>query len=253
MILKGKVALVTGGAKRVGRFIAVRLAEEGMDVIVNYRKSQEEAVETVRAVSERGVRGLALQGDITKPADCDQLIRLSMAEFGKIDVLVNNASEFLKTPFNELFLNRERYEAILDQLVSVHMKGPLYLAGKIGMDMKQRGWGRIINLTDRCTIKGTAYKDYAPYLVSKYGLYGITQVLAEELAPEVLVNAIAPGLVIPSEQLSPEEIRQIREKLPLNREVTPGEIAEDVVHLIKSSAKTGSTILVDAGAGVHTF
>jgi NAD(P)-dependent dehydrogenase (short-subunit alcohol dehydrogenase family) len=252
-MLKGKVALVTGGVRRIGRIIALKLAEEGMDIVINYRKSQEEALETVRAINERGVRSVALQADITRLADCDALIERSTSEFGKIDVLVNNASDFPRTPFVELFSNRDSYERLFDQLVSVHMKGPFYLAGKIGREMKQRGWGRIINITDRCTIKGTAYKDYGPYLVTKYGLYGITQVLAEELAPEVSVNAIAPALVIAPEDYSPEEIRQIREKLPLQREVTPEEIAEDVVHLIKSKGKTGSTILIDAGAGVRTF
>ncbi|MCI0527175.1 MAG: SDR family NAD(P)-dependent oxidoreductase, partial [Nitrospira sp.] len=190
-MLKGKVALVTGGARRIGRLIALKLAEEGMSIIINYRKSQEEALETVQAITERGVQGLVLQADITKLIDCDHLIERSAAELGKIDVLVNNASDFPKTPFSDLFSNREKYENIFDQLVSVHMKGPFYLAGRIGRDMKQRGWGRIVNITDRCSIKGTAYKDYGPYLVTKYGLYGITQVLAEELAPEVLVNAIA--------------------------------------------------------------
>ncbi|HWP46132.1 MAG TPA: SDR family oxidoreductase [Candidatus Limnocylindrales bacterium] len=252
-MLKGKVALVTGGARRIGRQIALRLAEEGIDVVVNYRRSREEALETVRAITERGARGLALQADLVKLADCDSLIQKAVAEFGQIDILVNNASEFPKTPFEGLFLNREFYEGIFDQLVAIHMRAPFYLAGKIGMDMKQRGWGRIINITDRCTIKGTAYKDYGPYLITKYGLYGITQVLAEELAPEVLVNAVAPALVIAPEDFSPEEIQQIREKLPLKQEVTPEEIAEEVVHLVKSKGKTGSTILIDAGAGVRTF
>lgn len=252
-MLKGKVALVTGGARRIGRLIALRLAEEGVNIIINYRKSQDEALETLRAITERDVQGLALQADITKLADCDHLMERAMTEFGKIDILVNNASDFPKTPFEDLFLNRERYEGVFDQLVSVHMKGPFYLAGRLGKDMKQRGWGRIINITDRCSIKGTAYKDYGPYLATKYGLYGITQVLAEELAPEVLVNAIAPALVIAPEDFSPEEIQQIREKLPLKHEVTPEEIAEEVVHLAKSKGKTGSTILIDAGAGVRTF
>jgi NAD(P)-dependent dehydrogenase (short-subunit alcohol dehydrogenase family) len=252
-MLQGKVALVTGGARRIGRQIALRLAEEGIHVIINYRRSREEALETVRAITERGVRGLALQADLAKLADCDGLIQRSIAEFGKIDILVNNASDFPKTPFEGLFSNSEFFEGLFDQLVAIHMKAPFYLAGKIGIGMKQRGWGRIINITDRCTVKGTAYKDYGPYLATKYGLYGITQVLAEELAPEVLVNAIAPALVIAPEDFSPEEIQQIREKLPLKHEVTPEEIAEEVVHLAKSKGKTGSTILIDAGAGVRTF
>ncbi len=133
------------------------------------------------------------------------------------------------------------------------MRAPLYLGMQLGLQMKANGWGRIINITDRVTVKGQAYRNWILYLTTKYGLFGVNQALAEELKPEVTVNAIAPGLTIAPEDLDEAQLERIKEGLPLKREADPEEIAADVVHLLRSRSKTGSVIVTDSGAGVHTY
>lgn len=251
--LNGKVALVTGGAKRIGRVICLMLAEEGIDIVFSYRKSRPEAEQTLKELKEKGIRALAVQADLTDLGGCDELIKRSQETFGKVDILVNNASDFPKTRIEELAKDAKSFQGQFEALVNLHMRAPLYLGIQLGLQMKARGWGRIINITDRVTVKGQAYRNWILYLVTKYGLFGVNQTLAEELKPEVTVNAIAPGLTLAPEDLGEEQVQKIREGLPLRREVDPEEIATDVVHLIRSRSKTGSVILTDSGAGVHTY
>jgi NAD(P)-dependent dehydrogenase (short-subunit alcohol dehydrogenase family) len=124
---------------------------------------------------------------------------------------------------------------------------------RLGLKMKANGWGRIVNITDRVTVRSQAYSNWILYLVTKYGLFGISQTLAEELRPEVTVNSIAPGLVIPPPEFGEAKVDQLREKVPLKRQVEPEEIAADVVHLVLSDAKNGAVLLTDGGAGTHTY
>jgi NAD(P)-dependent dehydrogenase (short-subunit alcohol dehydrogenase family) len=250
--LEGKTALVTGAAKRIGRAIALALAARGANVIFNYRRSAAEAGATREDLEALGVRAKAIQCDLTDLASCDRLLEEAWESFGAVDILVNNASDFPRTPL-ETLTEREVFERLFDQQVAIHMKAPLYLGIKLGLRMKQNGWGRIVNLTDRVTARSQAYSNWALYLVTKYGLFGISQTLAEELRPEVTVNSIAPGLVVPPPEFSPDVVERLREKVPLKRQVEPEEIAADVVHLVLSEAKTGAVLLTDAGAGTHTY
>jgi pteridine reductase len=251
--LQGKTALVTGGPKRIGKAICLSLAGEGASIVFTYRKSVLEAQETARELQDRKVGVLAVQAELTDLAACDELIAKAVNAFGQVDILVNNASDFPKTPLAELSRDRDLLERQSEYLYRLHMLSPLYLGMQLGLRMKQQGWGRIINLTDRVTAKGQAYRNWSLYLISKYGLYGITQVLAEELRPEVTVNSVAPGLVIPPPDFTPEQIRALCEKIPLRRQVSAEEIAADVLHFVYSDAKTGSVILSDGGAGMHTY
>jgi NAD(P)-dependent dehydrogenase (short-subunit alcohol dehydrogenase family) len=139
----------------------------------------------------------------------------------------------------------------LDPLVNVHLRAPLYLGIRLGLLMKKNGWGRIVNITDRVTEKGQAYRGWAFYLATKYALKGVSQVLAEELRPEVTVNCVAPGVVVPPEYWSEAEVRETLARIPLGRAASPEEIAEDVLHLVRSDSKTGAAILTDGGAGMH--
>jgi pteridine reductase len=251
--LQGKTALVTGGSKRIGKAICLSLAAAGANVVFTYRQSLLEAEETAAEMEHRNVGVLAIQAELTDLSACDQVIAKATETFGQVDILVNNASDFPRTPLADLSRDRDLLERQSDYLYRLHVLSPLYLGMQLGLRMKQRGWGRIVNLTDRVTAKGQAYRNWPLYIASKYGLYGVTQVLAEELRPEVTVNSIAPGLVIPPPDFTPEQVRVLYEKIPLRRQVSVEEIAADVLHLINSDAKTGSIILSDGGAGLHTY
>lgn len=249
---KGKTALITGGARRIGRQIGLRLAKEGINIIFNYRSSEEEARETEKTLRELGVEALAVRADLNRLDQCELLISQGRAQFDRIDILVNNASDFPRTPLPELSRNLADFEVKLDQQIGVHMRAPLFLGMQLGMEMKRHGWGRIVNITDAAVAGGSAYKNYPLYLATKYGLYGLTQVLAVELAPEVTVNSIAPGFIRAPDHYSVETVKQLREKIPLRREGGETEIAEDVWFVIRSDFKTGSTILTDGGVAAHT-
>ncbi len=251
--LRGKAALVTGGAKRVGRVICLALAEQGINVAFSYRRSKAEAEQTLKELEAKGVRALAIQADLTDLRACHDVIGKSRDSFGTIDVLINNASDFPKTPIEDLTKDPNDFQEQFDALVNVHMRAPLYLGMQLGLQMKANGWGRIINITDRVTVKGQAYRNWILYLVTKYGLFGVNQTLAEELKPEVTVNAVAPGLTMAPDHLNESQLEKVRDGLPLKHEADPEEIAADVIHLIRSRSKTGSVILTDSGAGVHTY
>ncbi|MGH9341882.1 MAG: SDR family NAD(P)-dependent oxidoreductase [Acidobacteriota bacterium] len=249
-MLEGKTALVTGAAKRVGRATALLLAQEGVNLVFNYRSSAAQAAETADRLRSEGVQVLSMQADLTSLEQCDRLLEEALDHFGQIDILVNNASDFSRTELAELSRDRQQFSDSFDRQVQIHMRAPLYLGMKLGLQMKENGWGRIVNLTDRLVVKGQSYRNWVLYIVTKYGLYGITQVLAEELRPEVTVNSVAPGLVMAPEGFSPEQVEKIRNNVPLRREAGPDEIALDVLHLIKSEFKTGAAILTDGGSSL---
>jgi len=251
--LNGKTAFVTGAAKRIGREIVLALARQGANIVFNYRRSASEAEETKAALEALGVRALAVQGDLIDLDACDRMMQKAREVFGTIDILVNNASDFPRTPLTELDADRAHFERLFAQQVGIHMRAPLYLGIRLGLQMKANGWGRIVNITDRVTARSQAYSNWILYLVTKYGLHGITQTLAEELRPEVTVNSIAPGLVVPPPEFTEGRVEQLREKVPLKRQVEPEEIAADVVHLVLSEGKTGAVLLTDGGAGTHTY
>jgi len=248
--LEGRKALVTGAAKRVGRAICLALGDQGVDILIAYRRSAKDAEATSQALRSKGVRALALQADLAESSGCRRLVSDAEREFGCIDILVNNASDFGRTPIRELVQDVEEFQNRFDYFAHLHMAAPLYLGIRLGLRMKERGWGRIVNLTDRVTVRGQAYPDWALYLATKYGLYGTTQILARELAPEVTVNSVAPGLVVPPPDFDSEEVERIRRRIPLQRQSSAEEIAADVLHLIRSASKTGSAILTDGGVGL---
>jgi len=251
--LRGKTALVTGGAKRVGKAISLRLAAEGVNVAFSYLKSAAEAEETRREIESKGVSAMSIRADLVDLEACDTVIREATRISGRVDILVNNASEFPRTALSEMAGDRENYQRSFQRLTEIHMRSPLYFGMKLGLEMKKNGWGRIVNMADRVIARGQAYSGWVLYLVTKYGLYGVNQVLAQELAPEVMVNAIAPGLVVPPPDFSGEEAAKIVRQIPVGHTVGTAEIAEDVLFLIRSDSKTGSILLTDGGSGLRTF
>ncbi len=239
MNLNDKVALVTGGAKRLGKAIVLALAARGCKLVVHYHTSKAEAEQTVQELLAAGHDALALQADITQEVDVDHMIEAAVARFGRIDVLVNNAAVFFRTPVDTLTV--EEWEQVID----VNLTGTFLCAHKIGLRMREWGWGHIINMADVAGLRPWA--DYIPYSVSKACVITFTQGLALELAPQVMVNAIVPGPVLFQED-TPEEVRQREiDKTLLKRAGTPEEVAEVVVFVAESDYSTGSLFHVDGG------
>ena len=240
MELSGRWALVTGAAKRVGRSIALALAERGANVVIHYNSSADEAAATVKAIEALGVRSLALRAELSRPDDVARLAREAEERAGRIDVLVNNASNYIRAPFDRLT------EAVWDASLDVNLKAPFLLSWHLGRAMKARGEGRIVNLADWAGER--PYNDYLPYCVAKAGVICLTRALAKALAPEVLVNAVAPGPVLPPEDLGEAERQAIMRVTPLRRFGTPDDVARTVRFLAEEADfSTGALFMVDGG------
>jgi pteridine reductase len=236
----GKVALVTGAARRVGKAIALALADRGAHVVITYNSSGAEALATLGEIEARGVQGLALQGNITHSGDVDAIVRRVIERFGRIDILVNNASNYYKTPFETL--TEEQW----DDLVGTNLKGTFLVSKRVGDEMLKTGAGKIINLADWAGFR--PYKDYLPYCVAKAGVIALTTALAKTLAPHIQVNAVAPGPVLLPEDFSDTLRQAVVQATPLKRIGTPNDIAQTVVFLVEGSDFiTGATIPVDGG------
>lgn len=239
MNISGKIALVTGGAKRVGKAIVQALAARGCHLVVHYHRSQAQAQETVRDLRAAGHRALAVQADITKEDQVEAMIEAATAHFGRIDILVNNAALFYRTPLDTLTI--EDWERVMD----VNLTGTFLCAHKIGLRMREWGWGHIINIADVAGERPWA--DYIPYSVSKACVLTFTQGLAMELAPQVMVNAVIPGPVLFQED-TPDSVRQ-REvgKTLVKRAGSPQDVAQVVVFVAESDYSTGASFHVDGG------
>lgn len=239
MDLQGKTALVTGGAKRVGKAIVHALANRGCHMVVHYHTSHSDAENTIRELTAAGRKALAVQADITREEEVNRLIETAVARFGRIDILVNNAAVFFRTPVDSLTL--DDWERTLD----VNLTGAFMCAQKIGLRMRSWGWGHIINIADVAGQRPWA--EYIPYSVSKACVITLTQGLAMELAPEVMVNAIVPGPMLFQDD-TPLAVQQREiEKTLVKRSGTPEEVAAAVVFVAESDYSTGSLFHVDGG------
>ncbi len=239
-------ALITGGSQRIGRAIALRLAKEGLSLVITYRHSKKEAEELLEELKTYPIESEIQHCDLASLDSCDQLIN----NVKQIDILINNASEYHSPSLKDLASQRDIFEAAWSAQESVHLRAPFYLSMHFGLRMKEKGFGRIINITDRIVHQGKALKGKALYTATKYGLYGITQSLARELAPEVTVNSVAPGTTLPSPTESGLYYENLRKVLPLQELCHIDDITADVMHLIKSRSKTGTVIITDAGSSL---
>ena len=236
--LAGKVALVTGAGKRIGRSVALRLASEGADVIVNYRDSKAEAGEVVARISAAGRRGMAIQADVAKRADVLAMFAAIEKEFGRLDILVNNVGMFFAAKFEEL--TEEQWDTILD----TNLKSQFLCSQAAAPMLRRSGHGRIVNFA---SLGGMLpWPAYTHYCVSKAGVIMLTRCLARALAPEITVNAIAPGTIsFPND--SPNIAEDFIQRAPLHRTGTPQDIEDAVVFLARSAFVTGQIIVVDGG------
>jgi NAD(P)-dependent dehydrogenase (short-subunit alcohol dehydrogenase family) len=236
--LEGKVALVTGAAKRIGRSVALRLASEGADVVVNYRSSRSEADEVVAQIAALGKRAVAIQGDVAKKNDVIAMFAAVEKEFGRLDILVNNVGMFFSAKFEDL--TEEQWDRILD----TNLKSQFLCSQAAAPMLRRSGRGRIINFASLGGL--LAWPAYTHYCVSKAGVIMLTRCLARALAPEITVNAIAPGTIsFPGD--APELAEDFIRRAPLQRTGTAKDIEDAVMFLAESPFMTGQVIVVDGG------
>ncbi len=246
--LSGKVALVTGSATGIGRAIALALAGEGADIVVNYTKSQVQAEETTAKLRELGRRSIAIRADVGVTDEIRAMVDAAMAEFGRIDVLVNNAGITVYVPFPDLDAVKEED---WDRLFAVNLRGQFFCAQAVAPIMRQQGSGCIVNLASTAGMRASGSS--IPYCCSKSAVFMLTACLARALAPQIRVNGVAPGLVQTRWiDGAPEGAWDGRiEATPLKRIAYPEDVAQAALFLASSADFiTGQTIVVDGGWGV---
>lgn len=239
-----KVCLITGASRGIGRATALRLAEDGFDVVINYRKSKKEAQEVGSRVEALGGRVLLLRADVASYEDVETMVMRAVQELDRIDVLVNNAGVYRRTTLEELSLDQWRLT------LDVNLTGAFNCIKAVLPTMKGLGWGRIINISSQIAIRGTDHG--ADYAAAKAGLLGLTKAAALELARyNITVNAIAPGTIDTDiiADYTEEDRRRKAEGIPLRHIGLPEEVASVASFLASedSSYMTGATLHVNGG------
>lgn len=241
MKISGSVIMITGAAKRIGATVAMNLAEAGAKLILHFHRSEKEAIVLKNRLEKRFSTSVILvRGDLKKLSDLKSLSREAWNAFKKVDVLINNASTFYPTPLGKV--KEEQWE----DLFAVNVKAPFFLSEALGLKMKNRGRGKVINIIDWAAL--SPYTNYIPYCASKAALISVNRGLAKSLAPQVQVNAILPGPVLFPVGMSGSDKKKVLAKTPLKREGSPEDIAAAVRFLIEGSDfMTGTELHVDGG------
>jgi NAD(P)-dependent dehydrogenase (short-subunit alcohol dehydrogenase family) len=245
--LENHVVVVTGGAKRLGRAIALECARAGASVAITYNRSREEALQTVRDSQEISPDQVfkAYQLEVSDARAVKAFVDEVWNDFGCVTMLVNNAAIFRRTPFD--FVD----EGDFDDHIDSNLKGPFLLCRAFGHRFKAQGEGHIVNFADIYAARPLA--NYVPYCVSKAGVLMLTQSLAKSLAPDVRVNCICPGTILKSSESQDEEDETLLVgRIPMNRMGTPLEIAQTTVFLLGGPRFiTGALLVVDGGQSLR--
>lgn len=235
--LKGKVALVTGASKRIGRALAIALAEEGVHIVAHDRRNLEaDTIKVCSEVVECGAKSWPVMADLEKPEEYETLIARALRAAGSLDILVNNASIFLPSTIMDVGFG--------DVMQHVHVNAwtPFVLSREFSRLVKR---GKIVNLLDT---KITGHdREHVAYILSKHALSSLTRMCALEFAPDITVNAVAPGLILPPAGKDEAYLDRLAQTVPLKRHGGPDDIAEAVLYLLRSDFVTGQTIYVDGG------
>jgi 3-oxoacyl-[acyl-carrier protein] reductase len=244
--LEGKVVLVTGGGTGIGRACSLAFAGAGARVAVNYSRSREEAEATAAECRETGggADGAALQADVSRPAEAQRLVQETVGRWGRLDVLVNNAGTTVFAPYPDLdAITEEAWDSLLD----LNLKAPFFLARAVAPHMRRAGGGSIVNVASIAGLRPVGSS--VPYCASKAAVLSLTQSLAVALAPDIRVNAIAPGYIETRWHAGNQMSAQTaRERTPLRRNGTPQDCAEVALFLTTSAAfVTGEIVVVDGG------
>jgi 3-oxoacyl-[acyl-carrier protein] reductase len=246
--LEGRVALVTGASRGIGKAIALRLGEEGCDVAVNYHRSRAAAEEVVATIQGGGRRAMAVGADVASPDEVESMVRTVTEGLGPIDVLVNNAG------IHQHLKSWEMVPEDWQRIIDVNLTGAYLASRLVGPRMAERGWGRIVNIGSVVAMSGTDHE--AHYAASKAGLHGLTKSMALELSPMgVTVNVVAPGWISTdmTADATPEEMAEALREIPMGRLGEPGEIASVVAYLASQEASyvTGQVVHVNGGMGLY--
>lgn len=242
--LSGRVAIVTGGSRGIGRATAERLAASGATVVVNYRGNAAAAEATVAAITAAGGKALAVQGDVSQPADVEHLVKTTLEQFGRIDILVNNAG----ITRDNLLLRMK--ESDFDEVIATNLRGVFLCTRAVLRPMTKQRFGRIINITSVIGLIGNAGQ--ANYAAAKAGIIGFTKSTAREMASRgITVNAIAPGFIETemTDALNEETRKAILATIPLGRFGQPAEVAGLICFLASDAGAyiSGQTLTIDGG------
>ena len=238
----GRVALVTGGARRVGRALALALAERGARIAIHHHDSPGDAASLIGQLSTRGIEAAAFQGDLRQPDVPDRLVAEVVNHFGTLDILVNSAAIMVRSPLADITI------AVWDDTFALNLRAPFFCARAAARAMGDRG-GVIVNLADLAGIE--AWPAYAAHGISKAGVIHMTRVLARILAPRVRVNAIAPGAVLLPESWSADDAAHLERTTPLQRLGSPDDVARAMLYLIEADYVTGDLLVVDGGRHIR--
>ncbi len=240
--LKGKVALITGASRRIGRALAIALAGEGVNIAAHDRKALEaDIVKVCDEVAGCGAKAWNVTADLEKPEEYESLISRTIKTAGSLDILVNNASLFLPTPLNDIGFN--------DVMRHIHVNAwaPFVLSREFAL---LAGRGKIVNLLDT---KITGFdRDHVAYVLSKQMLVSLTRMCALEFAPAITVNGVAPGLILPPAGKDEAYLEHLAPTVPLKRHGSTADIVDAVLYLLKGDFVTGQTLYVDGGRHLLT-
>ena len=235
----GKVALITGGARRVGRALSLGLGRAGADVAVNYHSSSAEARSVVGELEAMGRRAVAIKADVSRRSEIQQLIRTVGEEFGRLDILVNSAASFESAPFLEI------EESDWDQVMAVNLKGPFLLMQEAAPLLRANQQGLIVNIADLSAFQ--AWPSYAHHAVSKAGLVHLTRIAARALAPAIRVNCIAPGTVLPPEGYTGQGSDGTSDRRLVEKPGKPEDVVNALLYVVSNDFVTGQALVVDGG------
>ncbi len=239
MEIAGKVALVTGGAHRVGKAITMMLAKAGAHVVVNYYSASTEAEQTVAEAQALGVHARAIQCDVAEWTEVQSMADTIIEEFGGVDIIVNSASLFDKMPFPTDDLSTWH------RVTAVSIDGPFYVCNALAPSMLARGGGSIVNIVDLSAWE--PWVNFTAHSVSKAALLAFTKQLALELAPTIRANAVAPGPVLPPPNYDERQAEKTARRTLLGRWGTPEDVAFAVRFLLEAEYVTADVITVDGG------
>jgi len=238
MEIARRTALVTGGARRIGRAIALDLAQAGANIVINYNESERMARETVAEIESLGGLATAVRADVAEAREVEALVDATEKSFGGLDILVNSAATFESGRFEEIT------EAEWDRVLAVNLKGPFLLMQKAAPLLRKNG-GVVVNIADLSAFQ--PWPSYAHHATSKAGLVHLTRVAARALAPDIRVNCVAPGTVLPPEGYDGTGSDGTSDRRLVRRPGMPEDVTAAVKYLITSDFVTGETLVVDGG------
>ncbi len=231
--------LVTGGAKRIGRRISLSLARSGYDVIIHHRNSPDEAEKTVAEIHAIGSSAICIQADLSNSSSAQTLITASIKKYGSLQGIVNNASMFVHDDIDSI--DTDKWDSHMD----VNAKAPMLLIRALKLSLSERGNASVVNVLDQKIFEPNP--DYLSYTASRYALLGLTDALARGLAPQIRVNAVAPGHTLASSEQSEAGFARASAETPLGFGPSPDDIADAVNYLLSARAVTGQVLFVDSG------